>query len=142
MQFVACAGFLWIRPLPNFLLDDMILGLSFTALIAAILHRRSFQPKGLYASFAEHLAKPSYSVYLFHVPIMTFLGTWAALYFPILLGHRPAAILLIGSVVYTLCYLLYFAFESRTDRVRDAAGQLFGFRRIRRVAVLGGEAAS
>ncbi len=141
-QFIACAGFLWIRPLPNFLMDDMILGLSFAALIAAILHRRSLRPKGVYARFAEHLAKPSYSLYLFHVPIVTFLGTWAALYFPILLGHRPLAILLIGSVVYALCYLLYFAFEARTDRVREAAGQLFGLRRIQRVPVLGNEAAS
>jgi peptidoglycan/LPS O-acetylase OafA/YrhL len=142
VQFIACAGVLWIRPLQNFLLDDMILGLSFTALVVAVLHRRSFRPKGFYASFAEHLAKPSYSVYLFHVPIMTFLGSWAILHSPTLLNHKSEAILLIGSVVYALCYLLYFAFEARTDRVREAAGQLFGIRRIQRVPVLRGEAAS
>jgi peptidoglycan/LPS O-acetylase OafA/YrhL len=126
IQFVACAGLMWWRPPVNFLLDDIILGLSFTSLVVAILHRRSLRPRSLYASLAEHLARPSYSVYLFHLPIMTLIATWSALYLPSVVHHKWVAMLMISPLLYALCYLLYFAFEAHTERVRIAAGRLLG----------------
>jgi peptidoglycan/LPS O-acetylase OafA/YrhL len=138
VQFVVCAGVLWIRPLANFVLDDMILGVSFSALVVAILHRRASHPRTFYANLAENLAKPSYSVYLFHLPIVTLIGTCSVVYLPSLVGHRFAAIGIIASVTYGLCYLLYFAFEARTESVRKLGGRLFGLRRVQGVPALGG----
>jgi peptidoglycan/LPS O-acetylase OafA/YrhL len=135
IQFIACAGLMWWHPPANFLLDDIILGLSFTCLVVAVLHRRSLHARGLYASLAEHLARPSYSVYLFHLPIMTLIGTWSALYLPNLVHHKWVAMLMISPPLYALCYSLYFAFEANTERVRIKAGRFLGIPRAQRALV-------
>jgi hypothetical protein len=91
-----------------------------------IVSRCHPSPRSLYASLAEHLARPSYSVYLFHLPIMTLIATWSALYLPSVVHHKWVAMLMISPLLYALCYLLYFAFEAHTERVRIAAGRLLG----------------
>jgi peptidoglycan/LPS O-acetylase OafA/YrhL len=141
LQFIACAGLLWVRPLPSFLMNDLILSVSFAALVVAILHRRSTCGKGVYARVAQLVAKPSYSVYLFHLPIMSLIGTCAVLYQPVFLRHKLPAMALIASINYGLCYLLYGAFEAHTEKVRKIAASWLGVGRELVVPVMSGAGA-
>jgi peptidoglycan/LPS O-acetylase OafA/YrhL len=129
LQFIACAGLLWVRPLPSFLLNDLILSVSFAALVIAILHRQSAGGSGVYTQIAQFVSKPSYSVYLFHLPIMNLIGACAVLYQPLLLRHKLPAMTLIASINYALCYLLYGAFEAHTEKVRKVAVSWLGIGR-------------
>lgn len=129
LQFIGCAGLLWVRPLPSFLMNDLILSFSFAGLVIAILHRQSACGNGFYARIAQFVAKPSYSVYLFHLPIMNLIGACAILYQPAVLRHRLPAMALIASVNYGLCYLLYGAFEAHTEKVRKVAAGWLGIGR-------------
>jgi peptidoglycan/LPS O-acetylase OafA/YrhL len=119
-QFAGCSIFLYRHPLASHLLNDWLLGLSFTALVFAILHRREKRPKTLYAELAEHLARPSYTLYLFHMPILTLLGAWIALHAPTLTSHKWPAVVLLGLLTYAICYAFYLVFERNTDKVRHA----------------------
>jgi peptidoglycan/LPS O-acetylase OafA/YrhL len=129
LQFIACAGLLWFRPLPSFLLNDLILSVSFAALLIAVLHRQSACGGSVYARVAQLVSKPSYSVYLFHLPIMNLIGTCAVLYQPVFLRHKLPAMALIASINFGLCYLLYGAFEAHTEKVRKMASGWLGIGR-------------
>ena len=118
LQFLACSAILYKHAFSNELLDDLILASSFAALLFAMLHRRSRRPRTMYASFAEHIARPSYTLYAFHMPILTLIATWVAAHAPTVMHHRLICIAAIGLPVYGLCYGLYFAFEAKTEWVR------------------------
>lgn len=121
-----CAAlFLWKHPFSNVVLDDYLFGLAVSILIYVILHRRELHSKTVYVRVTERIAQMSFTVYLFHFPLVTMIVLLLARNYPsILRQHHGLAYFGIASLTYFICYLFYLAFERNTDRVRTLAMKL------------------
>ncbi len=118
-QFLGINWLLRVHPLPQ-TAADLLLGFSFSLLLYAIAHRR--QPVGnlAYQRASTRLAGFSYTLYLTHLPFLTFaIGLlirpwrpWAKDPF-----HFALAALVFGAT-YAYSYLFYLLFERNTDRIR------------------------
>jgi peptidoglycan/LPS O-acetylase OafA/YrhL len=113
------------------LVRDYLLGVSFAALVYAVLHDRRSCASGVRRKSATLLASQSYTLYVVHVPFLVFCRAW--------LGSengqwvpRPATLLL--AAVLTLASLAY-AFgvsrvtEAHTDRCRAWLQRIFSRRK-------------
>lgn len=106
--------------LPHFM-QDLLLGILFGALMYGVLHRIGPVESRIYAWFARALAKPSYTLYLFHLPISILLCAYLRnpLHpWPHDLPHA-LAFLCMSAVVFGSCYLLYLCFEAQTAKIRE-----------------------
>ena len=117
LQFAAAGLFLWKRPFPSRFLDDSLLSISCALLLYCILHQRQVRVKTVYAHVAESLAAMSFTLYLFHLPLVTLFVILLASYSPGLASHHGLATLFIGPGTYLVCYLFYLLFERNTDRI-------------------------
>jgi peptidoglycan/LPS O-acetylase OafA/YrhL len=113
---------------------DILLGISFSLLVAAIQHRQEKRRKGVYAQFGQRIAACSYSLYLFHLPVLTIMCTWIAIAHPSFAAHHTAVMLCVAPAVFAVCYVFYLLFEANTDRVRAGAERLLQSRPVNRVA--------
>jgi peptidoglycan/LPS O-acetylase OafA/YrhL len=129
-----CAAlFLWKHPFSNVVLDDYLLGLFVSILVYVILHRREIHSRTLYVRVTERIAQMSFTVYVFHFPLVTMIVLFVARHYSSTLRHEHGlAYVGIASLTYFICYLFYLAFERNTDRVRALAMKLLGRRTPRR----------
>ncbi|HEX4066397.1 MAG TPA: acyltransferase [Acidobacteriaceae bacterium] len=125
-----CAAlFLWKHPFSNIVLDDYLLGLAVSILVYVILHRREIHSRTVYVRVTERIALMSFTVYLFHFPLVTMTVLFVARHYPsILRQQHRLAYFGIASLTYFICYLFYLAFERNTDRVRTLATKLLARR--------------
>jgi peptidoglycan/LPS O-acetylase OafA/YrhL len=114
------ALFLWKHPFSNLVLDDYLLGFAMSMLVYVILHRRETHSKTIYTHVTEAMAQQSFTVYLFHFPLVTITVLFLALHVPGLMKYHLTYFGIAGFV-YFLCYLIYLMFERNTDRVRTFA---------------------
>lgn len=121
-----CAAlFLWKHPFSNVVLDDYLLALSVSILVYVILHRREIHSRTVYVCVTERIAQMSFTVYLFHFPLVTLIVLFVARHYPSILRQQHGlAYFGIASLTYFICYLFYLMFERNTDRVRTLAMKL------------------
>jgi peptidoglycan/LPS O-acetylase OafA/YrhL len=124
-QFGCAAVFLLKHPFSNVVLDDYLLGLSVSILVYVILHRREVHSRTMYVLVTERIAQMSFTVYLFHFPLLTLIVLFFALHYPSIMRQQYGlAYFGIASLTYLICYLFYLMFERNTDRVRTLAMKL------------------
>lgn len=104
----------------DLLISDIILGAVVCIVLWGVVHDHESNHSRLYRSSAEGLSKMSYTLYLLHVPLLTFICGWLM---PV--WHRwPTSVssllrvFVIDSTVLVIAYLLYLCFERNTDKVR------------------------
>ena len=126
VQFIALNAALRIHPI-RMLTAEGLLGLSFALFLYSVVHAR--QPIGsmLYQHVATIFAKFSYTVYLVHLPFLTFVTAlimmpWHA--WPKNPAHLLAALLLVVAA-YAYAWILYLCFEKNTDQLRRWVTRLF-----------------
>jgi len=106
------------QPYP--LVADPLLAVCAAALCYLLLHAEGPARGRIYPVLAIFLARTSYTLYLAHCPMVSFLNCWldpTEQPWPI----TPANIVIVlgwQALVFALCYLLYRAFEANTDKVR------------------------
>jgi peptidoglycan/LPS O-acetylase OafA/YrhL len=113
------AVYLWRRPLANLVLDDYVLAFAMAVLVYVILHRREVHSKTIYTYVTEQMAQISYTLYMFHVPLVILTALFLTLYFPSVMKHHSLAYWGIACLTVCICYCLYLMFERNTDRVRS-----------------------
>jgi peptidoglycan/LPS O-acetylase OafA/YrhL len=128
-QFLVSAGYMWSHPPANLLVGDVLLAASFAFFATAILHRKIVVPKNAYSMIAERLANCSFSVYLFHLPVITLIGASCVIWRPELVIHRSLGMLLIGLITFAACYGLSLLFEAHTSDVRKFGERLLHLRK-------------
>jgi peptidoglycan/LPS O-acetylase OafA/YrhL len=119
LQFLAVNVFVRAR-LTGMVLTDLCLSLSFAIVLYAVIHDRQAVGSRLYGHIAGWLSKFSYTVYLVHLPFLTFTAGL------VLSGRHGwnkdlfhlSAVLLIVVAAYFYSWLMYLAFERNTDQVR------------------------
>ncbi len=119
LQFAAANVLARTHALP-LSIGDQLLGLSFAVFLYCLLQARAPVRSMLYQRAAVRLASFSYTLYVVHLPFLAFVCACA------LEPWRPwaknpahyALFLLVAMAVYGYAFLLYLAFESRTDKVR------------------------
>jgi len=101
---------------------EFTIALIFAAILYAILHRTTKASPGIYSAAARFISEISYTLYLTHLPLLIFLC--AIFNRPWRLEALGGGSLAIFGLVLALsvfyAWLLYLAFESRTDRFRAA----------------------
>lgn len=105
--------------MPNGLLSDFCVAVTFSALLFFILSAQS-APGALYTKAARALSNISYSLYLIHVPVLIFLnaliirqgGRWQPTAGHILLGACVVAL------VFSYTYGIWYLTEAQTSQVR------------------------
>jgi len=120
IQFAAAGAFIRMHPM-SVLTTDILLSVSFGVLLYGIVHAR--QPMGnmIYSRLATEFASFSYTLYLVHLPCLTFLTAlvltpWHA--WPKDGVHMIGAATLVCAT-YAYAWCLYLLFERNTDRVRS-----------------------
>lgn len=118
-QFLGINWLLKVHPFPQ-TAADLLLGFSFSLLLYVIAHRR--QPVGslAYQRTAARFAGFSYTLYLTHLPFLTFaVGLLIRPWRP--WSKDPFHLVLAALVVcftYAYSYTFYLVFERNTDRIR------------------------
>jgi peptidoglycan/LPS O-acetylase OafA/YrhL len=135
IQFVAVNVGIRIHPLDP-LAADGLLGLSFSLFLYSLLHKRDPVQNRAYQDIATWASNFSYTLYLFHLPFVTFLTALAVTPWhpwPLDVYHIGAAALLV-AVTYGYSWLMYWCFERNTPKVRlYLAAMLSGRRRNEQV---------
>ena len=128
-QYGCTALYLWKRPFWNTSLNDYLLAFSVSILVYVILHRREVHSRTIYAYVTERIAQMSFTVYMFHFPLVTLIVLFFALHYPgIMRQQHGVAYFGIAGLAYLICYLFYLMFERNTDRVRTLAMRLLARR--------------
>ena len=115
---IACVGLgniglaTWARLHPS-LTSDVVLGVSFSALVWCVLMARG-EPNRLYKWISHMVANMSYTLYLMHLPTLTFLA--AALSANQVDTAVAAALSLVATFVGALA--MYLMFERKTPKIR------------------------
>jgi peptidoglycan/LPS O-acetylase OafA/YrhL len=134
-QFGFVSLFLWKHPFSSTLVDDYLLGFSMGILLYVILHRREAHSRTLYAWVTERIAQMSFTVYLFHFPLITLIVLFLARHYPGIMRHKSGfTYFAVAALAYSICYLFYLMFERNTDHVRKLAVNLLPTRQHTRVA--------
>jgi peptidoglycan/LPS O-acetylase OafA/YrhL len=119
LQFALVNGFLRVHPVKT-LYADTLLGLSFSFLLYCLVHLRTPVGSLLYQRIATGFSRFSYTLYVSHLPFLTFVT--AILITPWHPWRKDAphllAAVLVVCVTYGYSFGLYLLFESNTDRVR------------------------
>jgi peptidoglycan/LPS O-acetylase OafA/YrhL len=101
------------------LLMDMLLGAVVVFLIWILLHCAAFPVPAWYAWLSNRAARSSYTLYLFHLPFLTFL----AVVFRIPAAFDSMSLLFVNlakfAAVLIYVQLAYELFEKNTDRLRN-----------------------
>ena len=100
--------------------SDVIEGLACAWLCYVLLHETDDAPRNAYMSVSRGLSDMSYTLYLTHLPIMTFLCS-LLLWYGITRGHDLKHFGIFAGVcaiTFGLCYLVYLCFEQHSDKVR------------------------
>ena len=99
--------------------SNLILGLAVTLLIWVTLHCATAPLPSTYVRLARRSAHSSYTLYLFHMPMLVFLK--ASLHLPRALPGLHTGLVGIGLLACVLlcAQLLYEIFEKNTDQVRS-----------------------
>jgi peptidoglycan/LPS O-acetylase OafA/YrhL len=118
------ALFLWKHPFWNLALNDFSLAFAMSILVYVILHRRELHSKTIYTYVTEWIAQMSFTVYLFHFPLVTMMVLFLTLRYPGVMRQHNLAYFGIAGVTYFICYLFYLMFERNTDRVKTFALKL------------------
>ena len=116
-----CAS-IWLRTHPTPLyLADLILGVVASALIYGCLHyRKTAWPA--YSKLAGALAGMSYTLYVMHLPALTFMSSVIVDPWRPWPKHAVNIAEFAGVILAVFLYatVVYFAFERHTDRIRKA----------------------
>jgi peptidoglycan/LPS O-acetylase OafA/YrhL len=119
IQFLGVTVLLRIRPFYP-LQGDLLLGVSFSVLLYTLLHMRQPVKSLMFQRIGTTMASFSYSLYLFHLPMLVFLTSlvnnpWHA--WPKDGRHLTSAVLLV-VVTYGYAYCCFWLFERNTDQLR------------------------
>jgi peptidoglycan/LPS O-acetylase OafA/YrhL len=119
LLFLGMVAVVRTHHMPHFL-GDFLLGIFFGALMYGVLHRTHVLESKTYTWIAHTLSKPSYTLYLFHLPISILLCAY--LRNPSNPWRRDPlhllALLCISLGVFVLCYMIYLCFEAQTPKIR------------------------
>lgn len=102
-------------------ISDLIEGAACTFLCYVILHGKAAAGGGLYTKLAPRLSDMSYTLYLTHYPILTFICAALASR-GLVPGHGLTHwLIFVGatSAAFFVCYGLYWCFERHTLKVRQ-----------------------
>jgi peptidoglycan/LPS O-acetylase OafA/YrhL len=97
---------------------DVLIALSFTLLLYAILHQVGPASASLYSRVAHMVSFPSYSLYAIHQPMCILLAAFCEVRFPQIFRHTTLACAIIGALVLMYAGIFYGLFESNTERIR------------------------
>jgi peptidoglycan/LPS O-acetylase OafA/YrhL len=124
--FLAAAAALLKAPLDLYL-ADIILALTFSALMWSILHATRATAGLAYRRLAQGLANMSYTLYCVHMPVLALVSAWLMpVWQPWQLSLRSAAMLLgVYAGVFVVAWLMWFAFERNTDAIRKRLQAVF-----------------
>ncbi len=112
--------------LPNGLLSDFLVALTFSGFLLFLLNAKLSAPGILYTKAARSLSNISYSLYLLHVPLLIFLNgliirqgsRWQPTPKHLALG------LLVAGIVFLYTYGVWLLTEARTAQVREKIASL------------------
>jgi len=116
---VACVLLIKLH-LPRWQAQYLIAAYS-TALLWFLLQQRSPSRRGLYQRVSSFFSHLSYSLYLFHLPILIFFTAMVNRPWKVL-SHSPANLAkfaMVNLATVIVAEVLYRLFEARTDQVRD-----------------------
>lgn len=121
LLFLAAAGMLLVAQIQVFE-SDLIEGAAFWVFCYVILHNYAPAKRSLYKGLSNRLSDMSYSVYLTHQPILTFLcaalmSQWMPWSLNVL--HLMNFTLVLAAA-FCIMYSFYWSFERRTEFVRTA----------------------
>ena len=119
VQMLGCMFALWRHPLNSTALDNGILGFSCCLFLYAALHRTEKQANKRYQGMAEHISRLSYTMYLFHLPFLIFLGSIMAQHYPSGFRYESAVAIVLTLCTYGYSYIMYRCFEAHTDQLRE-----------------------
>jgi peptidoglycan/LPS O-acetylase OafA/YrhL len=97
---------------------DVLIALSFTSLLYAILHQVGPASVSLYSRVAHLVSFPSYSLYAIHQPMCILLAAFCEAMFPQIFRHTTLACAIIGALVLGYAGIFYRLFERNTERIR------------------------
>jgi len=97
---------------------DLIIGLSFTLMLYAILHQVGPASASLYSRLAHTISFPSYSLYAIHMPLIVLLAAFCESRFPSVFRHTELICAVISVFVLAYAAIFYRLFERNTDHVR------------------------
>lgn len=117
LQFVAVNAIIRAHPIK---MGEGLLGLSFALLLYSVAHARQPVRNMAYQHLATGFSKFSYTLYLVHLPFLTFLtaliiSPWHA--WPKDTLHLVGAVLLVVAA-YAYAWVIYLIFERNTDQLR------------------------
>lgn len=125
LAFLAVTMLLIVAQLRLFV-SDIIEASACWGFCYVILHQTALAGNGIYTRLSKRLSDMSYTIYLTHNPILTFIC--AALMTPWIRWHLDVLHLffyvLILGVTFCAQYALYWCFESRTEFARHALRKL------------------
>ena len=101
---------------------------GFSISIPAIVTASSWFSSGLLQKISRFLSDRSYSIYLFHYPLLWALGTTFSKSSSLNLASI-SQLAAKGAIVLAGCMLLHFVFEANTVRVRQALKRRLGIGR-------------
>ena len=118
-QFLGVTLLLRIHPFYP-LQGELILGVSFSLLLYTLLHMRQPVKSLMFQRIGNTMASFSYSLYLFHLPMLVFLtglvhSPWRP--WPVDGPHVTSAALLV-VLTYCYAYCCFWLFERNTDQLR------------------------
>lgn len=104
----------------NLYLSDIVLSFVFSALLWTILHATGSTVSAFYRTQAQALSNMSYTLYLVHMPFFALVSAvLTPVWQPWAPSLRSAGMMLgVFAVVFAASWLMYFAFERNTDRIR------------------------
>ena len=111
-------------------LAEAAIALIFAAALYAMLHQRETCASRIYDRFASVISRFSYTLYLTHLPMLVFFCALVNRPWRIQ-PATPATLALFGLVLAATlgcAWLVYLAFEARTDHVRAWVGRFAGGR--------------
>jgi peptidoglycan/LPS O-acetylase OafA/YrhL len=119
IQFLGVTLLLRIRPFYP-IRGELIMGVSFSLLLYTLLHMRQPVRSLMFQRIGNTMASFSYSLYLFHLPMLVFLtglvnSRWQP--WPIDGPHVTSATLLV-VLTYCYAYCCFWLFERKTDQLR------------------------
>ena len=119
IQFLGVTVLLRMRPFYA-IHGELLLGVSFSILLYTLLHMRQPVKSLLFQRIGNTMASFSYSLYLFHLPMLVFLTSlinspWHP--WPVDGSHAAKAALLV-VLTYCYAYCCFLLFERNTDQLR------------------------